>query len=137
MATFPLVEHVSVTIERPPAEVYGFVAEPRNLPRWARGLSGTRVEEVDGQWVADSPMGRVRVRFAPANALGVVDHDVELPDGTIVHNPLRVLANGSGSEVVFTLFRRPATTDEAVAADAEAVRRDLLALKRLLEAGGT
>ncbi len=29
---------LSVAIERPPGEVYGFVSNPENLPRWALGL---------------------------------------------------------------------------------------------------
>jgi uncharacterized protein YndB with AHSA1/START domain len=33
------VQHISVSIARPPAEVYEFVSDPRNLPRWAAGLA--------------------------------------------------------------------------------------------------
>jgi hypothetical protein len=80
-------------------------------------------------------MGRVLVRFVPVNEYGVLDHDVVLPDGTSVTNPFRVLADGPGSEVVFTVRRRPAMTDEEWAADAVAVTADLEALKRVLEAG--
>jgi hypothetical protein len=133
MQIFPAVRHVSVSILRRPAEVYAFAAAPENLPRWAKGLSGS-IEEVDGEWVADSPMGKVKVRFAGHNALGVLDHDVTLPSGETVHNPMRVVANAEGSEVVFTLFRRPGMSDEAFAADAKAIAADLAELKRLLEA---
>jgi hypothetical protein len=133
MPTFPSVQHLSVSIDRPPAEVYAFASDPANLPRWAQGLSGS-IASLDGEWVAESPMGTVKVRFAPRNTLGVLDHDVTLPTGVTVHNPLRVVANASGSEVVFTLFRRPDMTDAALAADAAAVTRDLAALKHLLEA---
>jgi hypothetical protein len=106
---------------------------PENLPRWASGLSGS-IEHVGGEWVASSPMGKVKIRFAPPNAFGVLDHEVELESGEIFPNPMRVVANGSGSEVTFTLFRRPGTTDEAFAADLGAITTDLEALKRLLEA---
>lgn len=133
--TFPVVRHVSVTIERPPREVYRYASDPRNLPSWAAGLSGS-IAQVDGEWVADSPMGRVVVRFTASNALGVLDHDVVLPSGETVHNPMRVVANGEGSELLFTLFQRPGMSDEELAADAAAVERDLLTLKRLCEAAG-
>jgi hypothetical protein len=132
MATFAAVHHVSVTIDRSPAEIYAFAANPENLPQWAQGLSGA-IERVDGEWLADSPMGKIKIRFAAPNSLGILDHDVVLPTGAIVHNPMRIVANGSGSEVIFTLFRRPEMTDDAFAADARAVARDLAALKRLLE----
>lgn len=126
--------HLTVSIERPADQVYAYVRDPAHLPDWAAGLAaGIRRER--GEWVADSPMGRVLVRFVPVNEYGVLDHDVVLPDGTTTTNPVRVLADGAGSEVVFTLRRRPGTTDEAFAADAHAITADLDTLKRVLEAG--
>ena len=73
------------------------------------------------------------LRFAPPNDLGVLDHDVVLPDGTTVTNPVRVLADGDGSEVVFTLRRQPGVDDAAFEADAAAIAADLATLKRVLE----
>lgn len=132
MAVFSAVRHISITVDRSPAEVYAFASKPENLPQWAKGLSGS-IERVGDEWIADSPMGKVKVRFAARNDLGVMDHDVVLESGVTVHNPMRVVANGSGSELIFTLFRRPDMSDTEFAADAEAVERDLAALKYLLE----
>lgn len=132
MRPFESVRHVSVTIARAPGDVYAFVVDPRNLPRWAAGLS-SGIRSVDGEWVTDSPMGPVKVRFEAPNELGVLDHDVVLPSGETVHNPLRVVPNGTASELTFTLFRRPGMTEEQFEADADAVGRDLARLKRLLE----
>ena len=47
---------------------------------------------------------------------------------------MRIVANGTGCEVTFTLFRQPGMSAEQFAADAEWVSRDLAALKALLEA---
>jgi hypothetical protein len=44
------------------------------------------------------------VRFVERNRFGVIDHDVTLPTRETVHNPLTVLPNGTGSEVVFTVW---------------------------------
>lgn len=126
-------EHVSVRIDRPLAEVYGFAADPLNLPRWAAGLAGSRVEHEAEQWFTESPMGRVSFTFAPPNELGVLDHFVTLPSGETVYNPLRVIADGEGCEVVFTLRRRPGLGDDEFEADVRAVTADLSALKTLLE----
>ena len=126
--------HLAVSIDRPAAEVYDYARDPAHLPAWAAGLAGG-IAEVDGEWVADSPMGRVVVRFAERNPFGVLDHDVTLPDGTTVTNPLRVLPDGAACEVVFTLRRAPAMTDAEFAADAAAVTADLATLKRVVEAG--
>jgi uncharacterized protein YndB with AHSA1/START domain len=124
--------HLSTHIARPAPEVYAFVTDPARLPEWAAGLSGG-VEERDGRWFADSPMGEVEVRFAPENTFGVADHDVTLPDGQVFANPMRVLPDRDGCEVVFTLRRQPEMTDEAFEADAAAIRADLATLQRLLE----
>jgi hypothetical protein len=130
----PQSRHLTVFIDRPAAEVYRYARDPAHLPSWAAGLAaGIRLER--GEWVADSPMGRVLVRFVPVNEYGVLDHDVVLPTGEAVTNPLRVLSDGVGSEVVFTLRRRPGTGEAEFAADAAAVTADLAMLKEVLEAG--
>lgn len=126
------VKHISIAIERPPADVYAFAVEPSNLPKWAAGLAGG-IRQVDGEWVADSPMGQVHVAFAPRNELGVLDHDVKLPTGATVHNPVRVLPNARGSEVVFTLFQLPDVSDAKFNEDAQRVEKDLQTLKKVLE----
>ena len=127
--------HIGVHIERPAAAVYAVAADPRTLPRWAAGLAGSTVEQDGGAWVTNSPMGRVRFDFVPPNDLGVLDHDVTLPSGETVHNPMRVLRDEDGCEVVFTLRQRPGMSDEEFEDDADAVARDLAALKALVEGG--
>jgi len=124
--------HISEWVDRPADDVYDYASEPANLPEWAPGL-GSSVERVDGQWVAESPMGQVVFAFVPRNQHRVLDHDVTLPSGDTVYNPMRVIADGSGCEVVFTLRRRPGMSDEDFARDADAVSADLSALKRVLE----
>lgn len=133
MTTRSRSRHLSVSIQRPAAEVYDYAADPSHLPAWAAGLAGSTVELVDGRWVTDSPMGRVTFTFAPRNPFGVLDHDVSLPGGQTVHNPLRVLPDGDGCEVVFSLRQRAGVGDEEFERDAAAVARDLLRLKEVLE----
>ena len=70
--------HIVETIDRSAADVYAFVSDPRNLPAWAAGLS-TEIELVDGEWVAESGLGRITVEFAETNPFGVLDHTVTLP----------------------------------------------------------
>jgi hypothetical protein len=126
------VRHISVFIDRPPDAVYSFASNPANLPQWATGLGGA-IREVNGDWLADAPMGRVMIRFAEQNRFGVLDHDVVLESGPVVHNPMRVVPNGSGSEVTFMLFRREGVSDGEYAADAAWVEKDLGTLKEILE----
>jgi hypothetical protein len=127
------VRHISIFIARRPGDVYAYAADPRNLSHWAAGLARSDVRQQGDAWVADAPFGQVRIRFAPQNDFGVMDHDVELASGLVVHNPMRVMPCGKGSEFVFSLFRQPKMTDEQFAADALAVETDLQRLKGLLE----
>ena len=94
----PLLEThlISIFIARGPQEVYNFVSNPANLPRWASGI-GTSIKNVNGEWIAKSPGGPVKVCFTPQNNLGVLDHYVTLPTGAVIYVPLRVIPNGSGA----------------------------------------
>ncbi|MFE6687462.1 SRPBCC family protein [Streptomyces sp. NPDC057743] len=133
--TDELSRHIGIRIDRTVDDVYAYASNPANLPAWARGL-GDSIERIGDEWVAESSLlGRVVVTFAPRNALGVLDHDVTLPTGETVHNPLRVIndGTGSGSEVVFTLRRQPGMSDADFERDAGMVAADLTRLKELLE----
>jgi hypothetical protein len=125
--------HLSERIDRPAQEVYAYASEPANLPRWAPGL-GSSVEQVDGHWFADTPGGRIRLAFAPRNDFGVLDHYVTLGSGEVLYIPMRVIADDSGSEVLFTLRRGRDMTDAEFKADADAVLADLARLRQILEA---
>ena len=126
------VLHISVTINRPPQAVYSFVSDPENLPKWATGLGGS-LRNVNGEWIADSPMGKIKIKFAEKNSFGILDHEVVLESGAKIDNPMRVIANGESSEIFFTLIRQPDMSDEKFAEDAKWVEKDLRILKGLLE----
>ena len=123
---------LSVSIECSPKRVYEFVRNPENVPRWAGGL-GTSVRKEGDRWILETPDGPLGLAFVADNDLGVLDHRVTIAPGVDVLNPMRVVANGSGSEVSFTLFQLPGMTAEKFAEDARLVERDLRALKKLLE----
>ena len=138
--------HVSTVIRRPPEQVYAYARDPANLGAWAAGLASGRIEPgdesgaegggADGDGdrgdtlVVDSPMGRVSVRFLPRNELGVLDHEVTLPDGTVTYNPLRVVPHPDGAEVIFTLR---GVDDDEFEQDAAMVAEDLARLRAVFE----
>lgn len=121
-----------IAINRPCDEVYAFLSRPENFPLWAKGLANSLRQEDEG-WVADTPQGKLRIRFSAPNAFGVLDHWVTLPNRSVVYVPLRTLANWHGTEVIFTLFRQPDMDDAMFARDAGLVNADLQALKHYLE----
>lgn len=126
---------LAVSIARPHAEVAAFVADVNQLPRWAGGLCKS-VRQQGDQWRIDTGQGEASFRFTGDPAAGVLDHLVTLEGGVEVFIPLRVVPNQAGSEVLFTLFRLPAMTDERWQQDQAAVHADLRQLKQLLEGGG-
>ena len=131
------VRHISVTIRRDWQAVYDYACIPEHFPAWASGLgSGLRRDEdaTNETFIVAAPEGEARVRFSPRNDHGVLDHWVTLPDGQTVYIPLRVIANGDGTEVTLTLIRQPQMSDADFARDADWVLRDLQRLKTLLEA---
>ena len=105
-----------MTIERDALDVYNFVSDPKNLGKWASGLDAA-----------------VKVRFVERNKYGVLDHFVAAGSGAEVYMPMRVFPNGEGAEVLITVFRQPGVSDEKFGEDTQWVRRDLEALKELLE----
>ena len=127
-----IAKNISVSIERRADEVYEFASNPENLPRWAGGLSGS-IKKVDDEWIAEAPMGTVKVNFAEKNKFGILDHDVTLSSGARFYNPMRVFPNNDGSEVIFTLYRQADMSDQKFADDAGSVESDLKKLKTLLE----
>jgi hypothetical protein len=127
--------HVTEHIDRPARVVYEYASDPANLAHWAPGL-GSSVRLEDGRWLLDAPGGGIaEVVFVPRNDLGVLDHEVNLPDGEIVYIPFRVVADGDGAEVVFTVRRAAGMTDAEFDRDTAAVAADLALLKRILEDG--
>jgi hypothetical protein len=125
--------HLGERIARPAAEVYAFVADPANLPRWSSGL-GSSIHQVDGAWFIESPEGRLGFAFVEPNDLGVLDHRVTFPSGDTFYNPMRVVPDDDGSEVSFAVRRFGDISDADFERDVAAVAADLAKLKEVLEA---
>lgn len=126
---------LSVTIDRPWRELYEAFWPPEAFPRWASGLSHSRLTRQEDRWRAQGPDGTVLIRFSPYNAFGVMDHWVELASGAEVYIPLRIVANGTRAEVMLTLFRSVggAEAKAAFQRDIDWVRKDLLTLQAMAE----
>jgi hypothetical protein len=123
---------VSVYIKCPPSDVYGYVVDPRNFAHWATAFCRS-VRPSGDAWILETPLGEVGFRFVEPNRLGVLDHFVTLPSGQTTLNPMRVVPNGDGSEVMFTLFQAPEMSDLQFVEDVAMVERDLRTLKEVLE----
>ncbi|MDD5139119.1 MAG: SRPBCC family protein [Verrucomicrobiales bacterium] len=123
---------LTVSIAREADAVYQFISNPANLPRWATAFCKS-IRQAGSDWVMQTSGGEMKVRFVPPNAFRVADHFVSPAPGVEIFVPMRVLPNGSGSEVVFTLFRQPFMSPEKFAEDIGLVEQDLRTLKSVLE----
>lgn len=123
---------IAVFIDAPAAEIYDYVSRPENLPCWVPSFFRSIRRERD-MWIVDSPLGDAVFSFVAKNPFGVLDHRIRLASGVEFYNPMRVIANDAGSEVLFTLFQTEAMSDEDFSRDAELVHGDLITLRGVIE----
>ncbi|WP_248924962.1 hypothetical protein [Paenibacillus hamazuiensis] len=132
MAVFSPARTFGISIERDPEEVYAFVYDGANLPSWVKDC--TDVIKAGHGWTMKTANGSLDIRFVEKNALGVLDYYVVPAPGMEIYFPMRAFPNGTGSEVILTMFRLPFMSDEQFAAGAEIIEYDLESLKKVLEA---
>ncbi|OGN27225.1 MAG: hypothetical protein A2941_02390 [Candidatus Yanofskybacteria bacterium RIFCSPLOWO2_01_FULL_49_17] len=123
---------LTVSINSNPKKVYEFISNLENMPKWAKTFCGS-ITKSNGEWIIETPQGPMGIKIAPKNDLGILDHTVIPAPGVEVFVPMRVVPNGGGSEVVFTLFQQPDMSVENFAKDQEMVEQDLATLKQVME----
>jgi hypothetical protein len=129
-------EVIHVSILAPPRQLIGFLVDVHNWMTWAPWIHSVSRSSARG-WTLDTDAGSMNVHFVQQNALGVLDHEVTLATGVRVLNSMRVVANGSGSELVMVVFQSSEASTEEFERDIEAVRDDLTRIKTLSEAMAT
>jgi hypothetical protein len=121
----------STSVDAAPRAVVDLVADPRRLPEWAPAFA-TRVEDLGGGlWTVGTGPGSGRqIRVRRSDALGVVDFvSVERPDlGAF----LRILPDGAGSHVTFTILFPEGVDPEVVQEEMRGVELELATLRTLL-----
>ena len=130
-------ETFGFAIARPLSEVYEFLLEPANFAKWAF-VGEVDMRHLGGRdWSVETSVGPRIIRFAERNAHGVLDHFVLLHEGDVPHpTGMWVVANGAGTQMTYTNFRRDGVTDEQWESLKTWIQTDLLALQSLLESEG-
>ena len=123
---------LSVSINCNPKKVHEFASNPENLPKWAKAFCRS-VRKSGNEWIVDSPQGPIKFRFVEKNDLGILDHYVSPSPDMEMFVPMRVISNGFGSEVIFTLFQPVDVPDGEYAVQIGWAEQDLNNLKRVME----
>jgi hypothetical protein len=118
----------SIAIDAPPDTVHRFIADPINIPRWAPAFA-TAIRPSDEHWIATTERGEAEIIVASNRESRTLDilSAADRTRGAFA----RVISNGAGSEVLFTLFFEPGTPEPAVTAQMTVVDEELASIKRL------
>ena len=123
---------IHFSIARPVDDVYAFLVDPKNYPRWA-AVEGGMAQLRANEWLTRTAFGDRIVRFTEPNAYGVLDHALYAKGEEPLVMPMRVVANGGGTDLMFLFIRRDDMSDEQFKSTIEWVTTDLLTLRSLLE----
>jgi Polyketide cyclase / dehydrase and lipid transport. len=131
-------ETLRVTIDAPYGKVTSYLADPGSAHEWATEFFAGPLRKAGAdEWVALVPMmgGEVRYRQDTHWERGVIDVYLAPQNGEFGPPlPVRVVPNGGGADVLWTLTRFPGMPDEAWRAGLESMQRELENLRRMLEA---
>lgn len=125
-------EVVHTSIAAPPQKLIAWLSDMNTWKSWAPWIQ-TVTKSSPRDWTLATDAGTMKVRFVEPNAFGVLDHEVTLESGVTVLNSLRVVPNGSGSELVMVVVHRPDMTNDEFERDVQAVTDDLARMKKTAE----
>ncbi|WP_410571210.1 SRPBCC family protein [Amycolatopsis sp. cmx-4-61] len=131
--TLGLAETRTISISAPPAQVVGYLADPRHLPEWAPGFAAAVDHDHDDIWRVRTEGGAQRMSVRVAADHGVVDFvSADAPNLGLF---TRVVPNLTGAELIFSLFFPGDTDPSAVAAQMAVVGDELRAVRDHVESG--
>ena len=102
------IRTISISVSAPRDEVFGFLANVENLPKWATGYCDCVELRSDGWW-AYTLQGEMFVELAADDHTGVIDLRVGPSAAQLGLLPLRVLPLPEGDAMVSLTFIQPAS----------------------------
>jgi hypothetical protein len=123
----------SVRLDGSRADVFAFISDAENLPRWAVGFARAVSSDGDG-WIVRTAHGTIRLRLAANAAAGTIDYYMAADGGPEAVAYSRVLAVGDGAEYVFTQVQPPGMPDAAFDGQVQALAEELVILRAIFRA---
>jgi uncharacterized protein YndB with AHSA1/START domain len=121
----------SIAIAAAPEAVFDFVADARALPRWAPDFARS-IRPEGAHWIVDDGRQEFAIDVRVAREARTVDF--VSPADTSRGAFTRVVANGAGSEYLFTSVFGPGADEAAVAVQMAVVESELRTVRDVCEA---
>jgi hypothetical protein len=122
----------AISIRAKSDQVMNFLADPKNLPRWAVGFAKGVRQEGD-RWLVTTGGGEMGIRIVAERSLGVLDFYMSPAPGIEAMAASRVIPAGDDVAYVFTQFQALDMPDDVFAKNVRALAHELTVLKALLE----
>jgi uncharacterized protein YndB with AHSA1/START domain len=121
----------TISIRANPSAVFDLLSDASAFPRWAPAFAPAIRPDGD-HWIVERDGSEARIAVRVSRDSGTVDIlRAERPTSGAF---MRVLPNGEGSELLFTLFFPAGTDEQAVVAQMTTVEQELEAVRSLCEA---
>jgi hypothetical protein len=116
---------VTAVLAAPKAQVFEYVAEIENLPRWAIEFA-RELKVVDGKHKVVNGLGEFFVRIDADDSTGVIDFHAGPSEAELGIFPSRVVELPGGTSAhTFTMFQGPGTSDELFESQYQSLVREL------------
>src|SRR5918911_4551862 len=128
------MRHATVTtvLDAPQDEVFQYLAEIENLPRWATEFARELKRDDDGYRVVNG-LGEFCFEIRADRATGVIDMLAGPDRNAMAVFPTRAVALPDGrTAYTFTMFQAPGMPDELFDAQYASLRREFANIERIL-----
>lgn len=126
----------SIGIARPAGEVFAFVADPANLPKWTHAFK--RADKTSAELATPNGAVPIALETTAQDIHGTIDWKMTFPDGSVGHAYSRVTPDGADRAVYsFVLMAPPVPLEAlegALSAQMQILAEELKALKARFEA---
>ena|SRR5258708_39977927 len=125
----------SIQMTAPTREVFAFIADPGNLPRWAQAFKKVS----NGRATLQTPNGTIEIDLEvdASEKQGTIDWIMKFPDGAVARACSRVVPL-TAKETIYSFFLLPSPVpleqlEGALVQQSRILKEELASLKTILE----
>jgi hypothetical protein len=124
-------ETVTTVLDAPRDEVFEWMSEIENLPRWATEFARELIRDDDGRWKVRNGLGEFFFEIDADPETGVIDMLAgPEPDQLAVFPTRAVALPGDRTAYTFTMFQAPHQPDELFEAQHASLQREFRNIER-------